>query len=329
MSVSVLICDDSSFARNQLARALPSDWDVRLSFAAEGAEAIAAIKAGKGDILFLDLNMPGLDGYGVLEAIRRDDLPTLVIVVSGDVQPEARARVLKLGALDFVKKPVGTGEIVAILRKFGIHHPASTATRRVEAGFDELDTYKEIANVAMGRTADLLAQLFKTFVQMPIPKVNFLEGAELRMLLESAAAREDLSTVCQGFLGWGLGGEIVLFFDNAGFSDLAALLRPGRQTDPAGYPDLLADVASLVNGACLKGIAEQLDIALSVEPPVTLGRNLRIVDLVRRNAGRWKQLLAIEMQVRIEQRNLRIDFLVLFNERSLAPLRQRAALLAG
>jgi chemotaxis protein CheY-P-specific phosphatase CheC len=228
-----------------------------------------------------------------------------------------------------VKKPVGTEQIVAILRKFGIHNPATTATRRVEAEFDELDTYKEIANVAMGRAADLLAQLFKAFVQMPIPKVRFVESADLRMLLESEAAREDVSTVCQGFLGWGLGGEIVLFFDNAGFPDLGALLRPGVPTDPIEHPDLLADVASLVNGACLKGIAEQLDIALSVEPPVALGRNLRIADLIRRNAGRWTRLLAIEMQVRVEQRNLRIDFLVLFNERSLAPLRQRVALLAG
>ncbi|HEY9150158.1 MAG TPA: response regulator, partial [Gammaproteobacteria bacterium] len=93
MGTPVLICDDSSFARKQMARALPADWDIDISFAEHGREAIAAIAAGKADILFLDLNMPVMDGYEVLEAIRAGDLPTLVIVVSGDIQPEAHARV--------------------------------------------------------------------------------------------------------------------------------------------------------------------------------------------------------------------------------------------
>jgi CheY-like chemotaxis protein len=329
VTTPVLICDDSSFARNQIARALPQDWDVALSFAGEGGEALAAIKAGRADVLFLDLNMPGLDGYGVLEAIRREDLPTLAIVISGDVQPEARERVMKLGALDFIKKPVGTEQITAILRKYGIHNPATTATRRVESGFDEFDSYKEIVNVAMGRAADLLARLLGAFVVMPIPRVTLLEGAELRMILEAAAAREDVSTVCQGFIGSGLAGEILVFFGNRGFADLAALMQPGRQPDEAGRLELLSDVASLVNGACLKGVAEQLDLYLNMSPPLVLGPHLRIADLVKRNAARWKRLLAVEMQCRVEQRAIVADLLLLFTEDSLAPLRHRAALLAG
>jgi CheY-like chemotaxis protein len=329
VTTPVLICDDSSFARNQIVRALPQDWDVSLSFAGEGSEALAAIKAGKADVLFLDLNMPGMDGYGVLEAIRREDLPTLTIVISGDVQPEARARVLKLGALDFVKKPVGTDEIVAILRKFGIHNPATTATRQVETKFDEFDSYKEIVNVAMGRAADLLARLLQAFVIMPVPRVTLLEGAELRMLLEAAAGRDDLSIICQGFIGSGLAGEILVFFENNGFSDLAELMRQGRQPDETQRLELLSDVSSLLNGACLKGVAEQLDLNLSMGPPLVLGRHTRATDLVKRNATRWKRLLAVEMQCRIEHREVAADLLMLFTEDSLTPLRQRAALLAG
>lgn len=329
MTTPVLICDDSSFARNQIARALPQDWDVSLSFAGEGSEALAAIKAGKADVLFLDLNMPGLDGFGVLEAIRREDLPTLAIVVSGDVQPESCDRVMKLGALDFVKKPVATEQIVAILRKFGIHNPASAATRTVSARFDELDMYKEIANVAMGRAADLLARLLNAFVEMPVPRVNIVEGADLRMVLEAAAARDDVSAVCQGFIGWGLGGEILLFFENAGFPDLAELLGHAGQPDEAQRHDLLLEVASLVNGACLKGIAEQLELSLSMSSPILLGRQRRIAGLVERNAARWTNLLTIELQFGIERRPVRASMLLLFNEASLAPLRQRATLLAG
>lgn len=120
MSTPVVICDDSSFARKQMARALPKDWDVNVTFAGNGEEAVAAIKEGKADVLFLDLTMPILDGYGVLEAIRAEDLPTMVIVVSGDIQPEARDRVKSLGALDFIKKPVTTEKIQGILTDYGL-----------------------------------------------------------------------------------------------------------------------------------------------------------------------------------------------------------------
>ena len=329
MTTPVLICDDSSFARNQIARALPQDWDVSLSFAGEGSEALAAIRAGQADVLFLDLNMPGLDGYGVLEAIRRDDLPSLVIVVSGDIQPEARERVMKLGALAFVKKPVEPEQIVAILRQFGIHQPATTVTRRDTAQVDELDIYKEIANVAMGRAADLLARLLNAFVEMPIPQVRFVEGADLRMLLESANARDNVSAVCQGFLGWGMGGEILMFFENTGYAELAELLQVDGELDEAQRLDLLCDVASLVHGACLKGVSEQLDIPFNLSPPLVLGHHQHIAELVRRNAARWTRLLAIEMQFGVEHRPVRADLLLLFNEGSLAPLRHRAALLAG
>ena len=51
MTTPVLICDDSSVARKQMARTLPSDWDIEVSFATNGEEAVAAIKEGAIDYL--------------------------------------------------------------------------------------------------------------------------------------------------------------------------------------------------------------------------------------------------------------------------------------
>ena len=82
MPTSLLICDDSTMARKQVARSLPIGWDVDITFATNGVEALSAIKAGKGDILLLDLNMPVMDGYQVLEAIVKENLPTLVVIIS-------------------------------------------------------------------------------------------------------------------------------------------------------------------------------------------------------------------------------------------------------
>lgn len=120
MSLPVLICDDSSFARKQMKRALPEGWDVEVTFAGNGLEGLDAIRAGKGEVVFLDLTMPELDGYGVLEQIRKEDLPAMVIVVSGDIQPDAQDRVQKLGAMAFIKKPIDQAKATEVLTQFGI-----------------------------------------------------------------------------------------------------------------------------------------------------------------------------------------------------------------
>ncbi len=107
-------------ARKQVAKSLPDDWEVEISFASNGKEGIDAIKAGKGDVLLLDLNMPVMDGYEVLEAIVKQDLPTLTVVISGDIQPEAYQRVTSLGALDFIQKPINKEKLTEILLRYGI-----------------------------------------------------------------------------------------------------------------------------------------------------------------------------------------------------------------
>ena len=76
MSTSVLVCDDSKLARRQLARSLPDDWDIKVEFAEDGVHCIEQIKKIQPEILFLDLNMPEMDGYEVLQA----KLPALVTV---------------------------------------------------------------------------------------------------------------------------------------------------------------------------------------------------------------------------------------------------------
>lgn len=128
MPTQLLICDDSNMARKQLARSLPSGWDVKVNFAANGVEGVAAIKAGKGDVLLLDLNMPEMDGYQVLEAILAEDLPTLTIVVSGDIQPEAHKRVIALGALDFIKKPINKEKLAEVLTIYGLFSASEAST---------------------------------------------------------------------------------------------------------------------------------------------------------------------------------------------------------
>ncbi|MES2205255.1 MAG: response regulator [Pseudomonadota bacterium] len=120
MSTPILVVDDSAMARKMLIKALPSSWDVEITQAANGLEAVDAYRAGKAEVMFLDLQMPEMDGYEVLEKVRQEDFNTFIIVVSADVQPLAQQRVKEMGAIAFVKKPVNPAEIEAILKKFGV-----------------------------------------------------------------------------------------------------------------------------------------------------------------------------------------------------------------
>jgi len=120
MTIPLLICDDSNMARKQVAKALPAGWDVEITFATNGLEGIQAIRDGKGEMVFLDLTMPEMDGYQVLEAVKAEALDAMVIVISGDIQPDALTRVTKLGAMDFIQKPVSPEKLHEVLRKFGL-----------------------------------------------------------------------------------------------------------------------------------------------------------------------------------------------------------------
>ncbi|MFT7387001.1 MAG: two-component system chemotaxis response regulator CheY [Candidatus Endobugula sp.] len=120
MAIPLLICDDSNMARKQVARSLPDNWDVEITFAANGVEGLAAIREGKGEMVFLDLTMPEMDGYGVLENVFNEGLNAMIIVISGDIQPEARDRVMKFGAIDFIKKPVSKEKLEEVLAQYGL-----------------------------------------------------------------------------------------------------------------------------------------------------------------------------------------------------------------
>ncbi|GAU05887.1 response regulator [Burkholderia cepacia] len=71
--------------------------------------------------MFLDLTMPDMSGYQVLETLRHEDLNTFVIVVSADIQPQAQARVRELGAIAFVAKPVTSEALLPILKEYGLY----------------------------------------------------------------------------------------------------------------------------------------------------------------------------------------------------------------
>ncbi|WP_434939212.1 response regulator [Shewanella sp. HL-SH8] len=322
MTIPVLICDDSALARKQMARTLPKDWDVEVTFATNGAEGVEAIRAGKGEIVFLDLNMPVMDGYEVLQIVQQQDLPALIIVVSGDIQIKAHERVKALGALDFIQKPVSADAISNILQEYGI----LTLTQGAEADIQPMvkvdlrDACQEIANVAMGRAADLLSKLLDVFVVLPIPNVNVLEVSELTMALKATEESSSISALCQGFIGAGVAGEALLLFHDSSFEDMAKLMKINTEEETHTEVEVLMDTGNVLIGAFLSGISEQLDMKFSQSHPIVLGRHCTVNDLIHASSEKWQRTLAMEINYRIEDYNIQCDLLLLFTEDSIPTL---------
>lgn len=328
MPTPILICDDSSFARKQVARALPNTIEASISYATNGAEALVALRAGKGGMLFLDLNMPVMDGYEVLQAIRDENLHSLVIVISGDIQPEAYLRVLELGALEFIKKPVDSEKLSEIMVKYGLKS-ATTDAPGVQVNTDIWDCYAEVANIAMGRAADLLARLLGTFVQMPVPKLKMIQSSELNKTITVLDKYENISVVSQGFIGFGIAGEALLIFNESSFTDIAELMHYDSVVDEAAKTELLMDIGSIMIGAFLKGISSQLDITFSQGSPSILDRRVTMQTLKDCPKARSQQLLAIELRIALEGKNIKANLLLLFTEDSIEPLNQIVSVLAA
>jgi adenylate cyclase len=104
---TILIADDNRVNRLLLGRGLEQDGHT-VVFAEHGKAALDLLRRGRFDLILLDVLMPELDGYGVLEEVQRDphlrDIP--VVVTSSLDEIDSVVRCLKMGAEDYLTKPV-------------------------------------------------------------------------------------------------------------------------------------------------------------------------------------------------------------------------------
>jgi len=316
MSLPIVICDDSSFARKAIARALPDGWDVDISFAENGKQAIAKIEEGLGHVLFLDLNMPVMDGYETMKIIRQHDLHTIVIVVSGDVQHETRKRMMDLGALEFIEKPINNVKLVSILQKFGIYEGDGQSVKRLQNNKtgnelnDKLDLFREVCNVAMGQAGKNLAKLLDIFVELPVPNISIVHSNELSMAIAEIDRNDRVSAVSKGFVSKGLKGEAIILFSDTQAASLNKLLGYDKQ-DELSELETLMDMSNIIVGACLAGIAKQLQLNVTHTTPIILGLHCNLEELVSRNVSRWEELLMVEIAYSVSAANVNFELLLL------------------
>lgn len=111
-AASVLVVDNEALIRDFLAEFLRSQG-FAVSVASNGAEALRLTAAQPYDLILLDVNMPGLDGWETLAVLRINHPEVKVLMMSGTVDS---GRVAAAGADGFIQKPYYPGEVLDAIR---------------------------------------------------------------------------------------------------------------------------------------------------------------------------------------------------------------------
>ena len=130
--MKVLIVDDEASQRSGLA-AMLSAWHMTPETAADGEEALAKLATFPADVILTDLNMPGVDGFGLLQQLRDagDTTPTIVITAFGNIE-KAVQTVHELGAYWFLDKPIQPSVLEVLIRRAGSHAGLLADKRNLE-----------------------------------------------------------------------------------------------------------------------------------------------------------------------------------------------------
>ena len=115
MNIRALIVDDEPLAREWVRSAVAEDPELEvLGECGDGFEAAEAIRRLKPDLVFLDVQMPGLDGFGVLEALSPEEIPAVVFVTAFD---QYAVRAFEAQAVDYLMKPFSKERVEEAVRR--------------------------------------------------------------------------------------------------------------------------------------------------------------------------------------------------------------------
>lgn len=117
MTRSILVVDDNANDRTHLEELLASNG-YQVSTATNGVDAVAAAKRDKPDVIFMDVNMPDMDGFAATRKLHSEratkDIPVVLVTVKNQKADKAWGQML--GAEDYVTKPYTDEQILSVVR---------------------------------------------------------------------------------------------------------------------------------------------------------------------------------------------------------------------
>ena len=313
----VLVVDDGA-ANRELIRACLQGVECEVRTAEDGFSALNSVQSARPDLVLLDVQMPGMDGYEVCERIRALDKGSLlpVVMITSLDRTTDRVRALASGADDYMSKPVDRVELVARVRSalrlkrvYDSLDSAEQVIYALAAAVEAKDPYTEahtqrVAESArrvgaqMGLPGDELNALYRGGIIHDIGKI----GVPDQILLKPGALDAEEQT--RMHLHPIIGENIVAPLQSG--AELLPMIRHHHERyDGTGYPDRLAgkDIPLL---ARILSVCDAYD-ALTSDRPYRAGQPLdKALSVLRSGAGsQWDpqvvQVLVEEIRRPIER----------------------------
>jgi two-component system, NtrC family, nitrogen regulation response regulator NtrX len=136
MRANILIVDDESGIRESLG-ALLRDEGYDVEVASSGEECLDQLKRRAFDLVLLDVWLPQMDGLDTLERVQASDGAPMVVMISGHGNIETAVRATKLGAFDFIEKPLSIEKTVLVIRNALEYLRLEDENRRLRAELEE------------------------------------------------------------------------------------------------------------------------------------------------------------------------------------------------
>jgi len=190
----ILIVDDDKAFRLSTAALLRADgYDV--DTVADGAAAAESLRASRHDLVVLDLRMPGVDGLGVVEALRLYGERVPILMLSGFGTVESAVRALHLGADDFLTKPVEPEVLSARIADLLARRPLPESAPANPAGMvgrspAMRETIAAIRRVAAGDTTVLISGETGTGKELLARAIHDLSGRRDRTFVRKIATQD-------------------------------------------------------------------------------------------------------------------------------------------
>jgi len=175
---------------------------------------------------------------------------------------------------------------------------------------DQRDALQEITNIGMGRAGDSIARVFNEFVELSVPRIQTVAGADLTSKLIELVGNKDVSGVGQAFHG-SLCGEVLVIYDHQPCNRLAELLGYEPDSPALSNIELLLDVTNVLVGACLSGMAEQLQMEMGFSAPSLMGEHGPVSSLLQAEQIKTEYALCVEVNFRLERHSFCCHLIIL------------------
>lgn len=182
------------------------------------------------------------------------------------------------------------------------------------------DALQEIFNISMGQAADSLACLVKDRVHLSVPQMHWVDKMEVNDLKSAMKRVPKGIIICQPFSGY-LKGEILVCYEkDTDFTVIGESLAYSKKEIQKWQHELLLDITNILGGACLRGVAEQLDIRLEFGAPNLIDRNNDVTTILLNPSSIWDKALMMEIGFSVQSMSMTSDILICMPEQYINKL---------